>query len=164
MATFNRSWSDEQRLRLQELWNSGLSAYSIYLTGEFPGKTKNSICGEVWRLRNKGFDMRGDAPVVKKKPRKKRRFRLPGSPGVHRAPKPPTPEPVVPPPPGAVGLPLVELDVAGCRFVIDSDDTRKPVHLYCGRDASAFAPHGDPGPNCYCAYHQRVMRGAGAVR
>src|SRR5215472_6550299 len=161
MAT--KTWSDERDELLINLWNRGYRASEIERSGEFPGYTRNAIIGRIYRLRQQ----KGDQVVTKKlsvKPTAPKRVRKRKA-----GPRPPTPLPVVPaaPPPiepvatitvpaFLVGVPLVELDDFGCRFIIDTVDTRSPKHLYCGRDALAYREK--DGGNCYCAFHQGFMR------
>lgn len=159
----NETWTAEMREKLRKLWNSGLSAAQISIRGDFPGKTSNAIIGQVHRMRvNKGVDMRTvGQPVPKpKKPRGPRKRYGKGK----TQPKPPTPLEPPPPPPASVerpllGRPLVELERTDCRFIVTPHMVAPHEHRYCAADASRFVD--DYGNNCYCRYHQRLMR-AGA--
>jgi len=162
----SRTWPDELDELLINMWNRGYRASEIARNPEFSGYTRNAVIGRIHRLRKQ----KGDQAVIRKlsvkpvsvAPVKRTRKRKAG-------PRPPTPLPVVPPaappieaaatitvPAFLVGTPLWELEPAGCRFIIDTVETRSPKHLYCGKDASAYRDK--DGSNCYCAFHQGFMR------
>lgn len=145
-------WTQAMDERLLAAWRGGASARQIYLQREFPGRTRNAIIGRLWRLRRKqGADVvthRSNEPVPKK------RKRPPRYDTKRDAVVAPTPVKVPPEAIGARRLPLLELKRADCRFIVT--DHTAPVHLYCAVDASDFVDHF--GNNCYCAFHQRLMR------
>src|SRR5215472_14985124 len=104
------------------------------------GYTRNAILGRLWRLRKE----RGDDVVAKKHsvkpanagpPKKRVRRKVPFAP---TAPKSLPLPPMIELPADLVGVNLLDLELAGCRFVINSVEGRDPVHLYCGRDASEY--------------------------
>ena len=143
-----------------ELWRE-LSVGEIYISGEFNGCSRNAIIGRVFRLRKRwGTEMvpvkqiAGGTPAPKKKRRRKPSYNT-GDRQIVIAE--PTPIRKPPAPPCARRLPLLELNKNDCRFIVTGDEV--PRHLYCAVDASAFV--GDDGSNCYCAFHQRVMRASG---
>lgn len=127
-----------------------LGATTMQIAG-LVGRTRNAVCGRIWRLRNRGLIVEKPLPP----PPPKKRVRKPPRYRNAAGPRPPAPIVVPPLPPNAIGRNLLELGSTDCRFIIDSDDRRAPTHLYCGADASAFA---DGGENCYCAYHQTRLR------
>ena len=151
--------------RLLALWNDHNSVAEIANSGEFRGRSRNSIIGRIHRLRKKlgaaavpiGKLGHPPMPVKKKRVRRQTSFAV-RSPSF--TPVDPTPEQIVAVPPAARQLTLLELGPKDCRFIVSGAYTRR--HLYCAADASAFAD--DCGNNCYCAYHQRIMRASGAAR
>jgi hypothetical protein len=162
MAHNNERWTPAQRERLVQMWGQGRTATEIYLSGEFPLFTRNAIIGQVHRLRKKlGAEIvtiHGEPPPPNK-PRRRHKtnhFKL----GERPPELKPTPLRTPPAPPKARRLPLLQLGPKDCRFIVTNHGTRE--HLYCAVDASAYA--GDDGSNCYCGFHQRLMRAGGFAR
>jgi hypothetical protein len=158
-ADFNRRWSDAMDEVLIERWRDGDTATEIYRARIFPGFTRNAIIGRLWRLRKKrgaqAVSHRDTDPVPAPKPKRKK----PNNYDVKReATREPTPLRAPPAPPAARRLSLFELGPRDCRFII----TDNAPHLYCAVDASEFADEFDN--NCYCAFHQRLMRASIAPR
>lgn len=153
-------WSEEQDRRLIELWRD-CSVTEICLSREFTGFSRNAIIGRVFRLRKKwGSEMvpfkqsgQHGAPAPKKKRvrRKRNNFNV-----KERNLQLAEPTPIKTPPatPLARRLPLLELGPKDCRFIVTDHLTRE--HLYCADDASDFVD--EYGNNCYCRFHQRLMR------
>lgn len=53
---------DDYEKKIIELWNKG---YSTAMIAAEVGKTKNMICGKVFRMREKGFDLSPRAEITK---------------------------------------------------------------------------------------------------
>jgi hypothetical protein len=164
MMPSNKPWPEELQVRLVALWNAGLSSGMICRQPGFIGLTRNAIIGQLWRLRKRHPERFLNSRLPKPRrvrPRRRRGGRLTGH--IHmttfsrKPPTPPKPSPA--PDPKAPGIPLLELDPNGCRFIVSSENGRVPTHLYCGVDASPWAGLGyDPPADCYCGYHQRLLR------
>ena len=138
-------WTTEQVERLRQLWEGGETARNI---GRELNCSRNAVIGKAHRLR---LIKRKEKSSMAPKRRRRRRGNFAVVRGKLSERQPPTPLPV--PTPNALGVPLLELGLFACRFIIDSDDRRAPTHLYCGGDASQFGLD-----NCYCAFHQTRMR------
>lgn len=144
-------WTPQLYERLKELWNGGMKAREICLQREFRGCTRNAILGMLFRLRAKDPSVVRSVATGRRSPRRKR-VRM-----VRVVNKSKPPQPVVTySAPASLYLGLLELPLMGCRFIVSSQANRVPTHLYCGLDASAFARQ--DGFNCYCGFHQRLMR------
>ena len=137
---FLKRWTPDRQNILIDLWNKGLSTGQI---ARELGETRSGIAGMVWRLRAK----------------------QPGAFMAHAKPKPPKPvatryKPVIPRPqlkpvvapsePQTAGVSLFKLAVDGCRYIVSSDYSRNPTHLYCG---VATADE----DIAYCPFHNRLM-------
>jgi hypothetical protein len=160
----NKPWPEELQARLIALWNAGLKSSSkICRQPGFIGFTRNAIIGQLWRLRKRHPERFINSRLPKPRrvrPRRRRGGRLTGH--IHMTTfsrKPPTPPAPLAPPekPNGAGIPLLEISEDGCRFIVDSNAGRAPTHLYCGVRVLGLGP-GDPPADCYCAYHQRLMR------
>src|SRR6516225_7943336 len=49
----NKPWPEELQARLIALWNAGLSSSKICRQPGFIGLTRNSVIGQLWRLRKR---------------------------------------------------------------------------------------------------------------
>ena len=164
----NKPWPEELQARLITLWNAGLTSSKICRQAGFIGLTRNSVIGQLWRLRKRYPERFLNSRLPKPRrlhPRRRRHGgRLTGHIhmgefGSKRSRSAPV---IIEVPADFVGLPLLELEPRGCRFIVSSQDGRVPTHLYCGRPAGAFAGIGyDPPADCYCDYHERRMRSRG---
>jgi hypothetical protein len=150
-------WTDAEDQRLIELWRESNSFAEM--AWEFPGRSRNACIGRLTRLRKKlgaemiphGRDVHPQAPVKKKRIRRKPNFAVKGPAEPIAAP---TPENIAPLPPAARQLTLLELGPKDCRYIVTGNYTRR--HLYCAADATGNVD--EYGNNCYCTYHRRLMR------
>jgi hypothetical protein len=155
-------WTETEDKRLIELWREHNSFAEM--AWEFPGRSRNACIGRLTRLRKKlGVEVvpmgrdNTTAPVKKKRIRRKTNFAVKGPAVTISAP---TPVKLVPLPPAARQLTLLELGPKDCRFIVSGAYTRQ--HLYCAADASNNAD--EFGNNCYCTYHRRLMRSPSGPR
>jgi len=134
----DHKWTEEQRARAIELWNRGYTATQIALEPEFTGLTRNSVVGQIWRLRVEYPDRitrrvrkpPGEAPYL----RRYSRIRTKKLIGIATNPD-------------SKGVPLQKLKWNGCHFIVSSDYSRSPTHLYCGVVCA----------NGYCPHHAKQM-------
>lgn len=137
--------------RILELWAEGKTTQKI---GEAVGVTKNSVCGLLKRLRDKGHPIpqrihqfEAKKPINKKIAKLKKVTRLKAIP---KKPEPKgTPVAVVPPPPKRkinIGkVKFIDLQPDSCRYIVSGK--RAEEFLFCGAPKTRRA---------YCEEHAKL--------
>lgn len=139
--------------RILELWAEGKTTRII---GEEVGVTKNSVCGLLKRLRDKGhpvpqriYKFEAKKPVNKKIAQLKKVTRLKAIP---KKPEPKgTPVAVVPPPPKRkvnIGkVKFIDLQPDSCRYIVSGK--RAEEFLFCGAPKTRRAYCDEHAKLCY---------------